>query len=108
MAVIISGLLLILGASLVESRALWSSKPASQYNIIKEAYVVGNGRLGGTCNRARPKYTHQTDLRTAMPFGEAGSEQLSLNVDSLWSGGPFENAVRTLLGLPVSGGLPSK
>lgn len=27
-----------------------------------------------------------------MPFGEAGGEKLNLNVDSLWSGGPFEPA----------------
>jgi alpha-L-fucosidase 2 len=25
-----------------------------------------------------------------MPFGPAGSETLTLNLDSLWSGGPFE------------------
>ena len=26
-----------------------------------------------------------------MPFGEAGHEKISLNRDSLWTGGPFEN-----------------
>ncbi|EKG13099.1 Six-hairpin glycosidase-like protein [Macrophomina phaseolina MS6] len=28
--------------------------------------------------------------RTALPFGDAGAEKVSLNIDSLWSGGPFE------------------
>lgn len=27
-----------------------------------------------------------------LPFGNPGHEKLSLNVDSLWSGGPFENS----------------
>ena len=29
----------------------------------------------------------------AMPFGNPGSESINLNVDSLWSGGPFECSV---------------
>lgn len=28
-----------------------------------------------------------------MPFGGPGNEKLILNVDSLWSGGPFEATV---------------
>lgn len=28
-----------------------------------------------------------------MPFGEAGAEKVNLNVDSLWSGSPFESDV---------------
>lgn len=30
-----------------------------------------------------------------MQFGNPGSEKIILNVDSLWSGGPFENSVST-------------
>jgi alpha-L-fucosidase 2 len=30
----------------------------------------------------------------AMPLGAVGYDYVNLNVDSLWSGGPFENAVR--------------
>jgi hypothetical protein len=29
-----------------------------------------------------------------MPLGAIGSDYVNLNVDSLWSGGPFENSVR--------------
>jgi hypothetical protein len=28
-----------------------------------------------------------------MPFGSPGADQVNLNIDSLWSGGPFENSV---------------
>jgi hypothetical protein len=28
-----------------------------------------------------------------MPLGAVGSDYVNLNVDSLWSGGPFENSV---------------
>lgn len=32
-----------------------------------------------------------------MPFGQPGQEKLSLNIDSLWSGGPFESNVSEFL-----------
>lgn len=28
-----------------------------------------------------------------MPFGQPGQEKLNMNIDSLWSGGPFEATV---------------
>ncbi|KAF2825648.1 glycoside hydrolase family 95 protein-like protein [Ophiobolus disseminans] len=56
------------------AKSLWSGSPATASDIIRTAYPLGNGRLG------------------AMPFGPAGSETLNINVDSLWSGGPFEIA----------------
>ncbi|QSZ36903.1 hypothetical protein DSL72_008993 [Monilinia vaccinii-corymbosi] len=56
---------------IVQGKSLWSTQPASFENIIKSAYPIGNGQLA------------------ALPFGEPGSEKLSLNRDSLWSGGPF-------------------
>ncbi|KAH7137768.1 Six-hairpin glycosidase-like protein [Dactylonectria macrodidyma] len=61
-----------------DAKELWSSKPAgyasmrsSQY-LLKTGFPVGNGKLG------------------AIPFGSPGAEKVNLNVDSLWSGGPFE------------------
>jgi alpha-L-fucosidase 2 len=33
-----------------------------------------------------------TNLIKVLPFGNPGHEKLSLNVDSLWSGGLFENS----------------
>ncbi|KAF2756591.1 glycoside hydrolase family 95 protein-like protein [Pseudovirgaria hyperparasitica] len=57
-----------------EAKTLWSYSPASSEDIIRTAYPVGNGVLG------------------AMAFGPAGAEKLVLNIDSLWSGGPFENS----------------
>ncbi|KAL4994579.1 alpha-fucosidase A [Aspergillus recurvatus] len=64
--------------SSVHGKALRSSSPAtygttdgSDY-ILKTGYLIGNGKLG------------------VIPFGPPGAEKLNLNVDSLWSGGPFE------------------
>ncbi|QDS69007.1 hypothetical protein FKW77_009491 [Venturia effusa] len=48
--------------------------PASPQRLLQEGFLIGNGRLG------------------AIPFGQPTMEKLSLNHDSLWSGGPFENA----------------
>ncbi|GAB7356367.1 hypothetical protein MBLNU459_g7152t1 [Dothideomycetes sp. NU459] len=67
-------LLCSLYACAANAKGLWSSQPAAFQNVIKTAYPVGNGQLG------------------ALPFGHPGSEKLSLNRDSLWSGGPFENS----------------
>ncbi|KAK7713134.1 hypothetical protein SLS57_007464 [Botryosphaeria dothidea] len=58
-------LLLSPGATTVNAKALWASTPATFADVIRQAYPVGNGKLGG-------------------------AEKVSLNVDSLWSGGPFE------------------
>lgn len=55
------------------AKGLWSSSPAEYSDIIRQAYPVGNGQLG------------------ALPFGIPGAEKVNLNIDSLWSGGPFEN-----------------
>lgn len=35
-----------------------------------------------------------------MPLGAVGSDYVNLNVDSLWTGGPFENSVR-LIKFPI-------
>ncbi|KAI9689353.1 MAG: hypothetical protein M1822_010004 [Bathelium mastoideum] len=58
--------------SRVDAKSLWSSAPAAAADVIQQSYAVGNGRLG------------------ALPFGDPGSESVNLNVDTLWSGGPFE------------------
>ncbi|KAH8816788.1 glycosyl hydrolase family 65, N-terminal domain-containing protein [Xylogone sp. PMI_703] len=55
------------------SKGLWASTSASFGSLTQEAYFLGNGRLG------------------AMPFGQPGAGKVVLNVDSLWSGGPFES-----------------
>ncbi|KAI9166450.1 Alpha-fucosidase A [Paramyrothecium foliicola] len=77
------GLLALGLATLTEARTFWASEPATygtrddaEY-ILKTAYPMGNGRLG------------------AMQFGPPGAEKYNLNVDSLWSGGPFENSSYT-------------
>ncbi|KAL4794316.1 alpha-fucosidase A [Aspergillus venezuelensis] len=59
-------------------KALRSSSPATygsedgDDHILQTGYLIGNGKLG------------------AIPFGPPGAEKINLNVDSLWSGGPFE------------------
>ncbi|SMD03884.1 glycoside hydrolase family 95 protein [Pedobacter nyackensis] len=49
---------------------LWYNRPAANWN---EALPIGNGRLG------------------AMVFGEPANEQLQLNEETIWSGGPNSN-----------------
>lgn len=60
---------------LASAKSLWSSSPASNStdDVLQQAYPLGNGRLG------------------ALPAGEPGSESINLNLDSLWTSGPFEN-----------------
>ena len=59
---------------------LWYEKPASQW---VEALPIGNGRLG------------------AMVFGRTASEQLQLNEDTLYAGGPYDpNNREALQALP--------
>lgn len=35
-------------------------------------------------------WVYKADFFQAMPFGSPGKEKVNLNLDSLWSGGPFE------------------
>ncbi len=48
---------------------LWYDRPASDWN---EALPVGNGRIGG------------------MVFGDIGKEQIQVNEDTVWYGGPMD------------------
>ncbi|TID22972.1 glycoside hydrolase family 95 protein [Venturia nashicola] len=50
------------------------SRSPRAWRLLQEGFLIGNGKLG------------------AIPFGQPAMEKLSLNHDSLWSGGPFENA----------------
>lgn len=73
----------------VAAKIIWSTTPSTA-DIIQTSYPLGNGRLG------------------ALAYGVPGAEILSLNVDSLWSGGPFQ--VSNYTGgnptSPVNGALP--
>jgi len=60
---------------LSNAKSLWSTVPANGSDIIRTTYPLGNGRLG------------------AMPIGPPGAETLTLNLDTLWSGGPFNASV---------------
>jgi len=72
-------LVLLSIAQSIDAKSLWASFPANGSEIINTTYPVGNGRLA------------------AMPIGPAGYETLTLNLDSLWSGGPFEVDVKQSL-----------
>ncbi|KRG11959.1 hypothetical protein ACA29_12645 [Lederbergia galactosidilytica] len=52
---------------MASTKKLWYKQPAQNWN---EALPIGNGRLGG------------------MVFGEVVAEQIQLNEDSVWYGGP--------------------
>ena len=52
---------------------VWSAHPADKW---ENAYPVGNGRLG------------------AMVFGKTDEEQVQINEDTYWSGGPYSTVVK--------------
>jgi alpha-L-fucosidase 2 len=52
---------------------VWSTHPADKW---ENAYPVGNGRLG------------------AMVFGKTDEEQVQINEDTYWSGGPYSTVVK--------------
>ena len=64
---------LIEGKNFDPSTLLWYRSPASAW---EEALPVGNGRLG------------------AMVFGKNAEEQIQLNEDTYWSGGPYSTVVK--------------
>lgn len=76
--------------------ALWYKKEAS--NWVREYLPIGNGYLGGEsfCSIITRSYYLNASLLAAMVSGGVISEQLSLNIDSMWSGGPFQNNVSAL------------
>lgn len=61
------------------AKSIWSTSPANTSDVIRTALPIGNGRLG------------------AMPIGPPWAETLTLNLDTLWSGGPFEASVSIVL-----------
>ncbi|KAF9697577.1 hypothetical protein EKO04_004313 [Ascochyta lentis] len=67
-------LLLTLLVTRTHTLSLLSTHPANSSDMIRTAYPLGNGHLG------------------ALIHGPPLSETLTLNIDSLWSGGPFEAA----------------
>src|SRR5690606_30991466 len=52
---------------------MWYKTPAKRW---EEALPVGNGRLGG------------------MVYGDADNEQILLNEDTYWTGGPYSTVVK--------------
>ncbi|KAK4497529.1 hypothetical protein PRZ48_011980 [Zasmidium cellare] len=70
----VTALLLSTCPSVSLAKSLWSTKPAVSDDVLRTSYPIGNGKIA------------------ALPFGEAGHETLSINRDTLWSGGPFENS----------------
>lgn len=58
---------------LAAAMLLWHTHPADKW---ENAFPVGNGRLG------------------AMVFGRADEEQIQLNEDTYWSGGPYSTVVK--------------
>ena len=74
----------------IEANSLWSTTQANSSDVIRTAYPLGNGKLG------------------ALLHGGPLAEILTLNLDSLWSGGPF-NVSNYTGGNPtesVAGNLP--
>ena len=77
------GVLLLLCSSVAWAGELklWYSKPAKDWT---EALPVGNSRLG------------------AMVYGGTGREELQLNEETFWAGGPYDNNnTNALYVLPV-------
>lgn len=62
-----------LNRSIDPSTLMWYDKPAQKW---EDALPIGNGRLG------------------AMVFGKYGAEQIQLNEETYWSGGPYSTVVK--------------
>ena len=65
-----AGIALSLSARAQQGLTLWYNKPAVSWN---EALPIGNGRLAG------------------MVFGQPDAEQIQLNEETVWAGGPHNN-----------------
>ncbi|MFT7034486.1 MAG: alpha-L-fucosidase 2 [Cyclobacteriaceae bacterium] len=63
----------IVDSSIDPATMMWYDKPAKKW---EDALPVGNGRLG------------------AMVFGKYGEEQIQLNEETYWSGGPYSTVVK--------------
>ena len=70
-SLVLTWLLLICISLLAQQYSLWYEQPA---NLWTEALPLGNGRLG------------------AMVFGNPEEERLQLNEETIWAGGPSNNA----------------
>jgi hypothetical protein len=76
---------------------LWFTKPGSIWS--KEFLPIGNGYLAGMhmcylVSYSRPSFT---ELWKAMISGGTTHEIIQLNIESLWSGGPFADPVSCVL-----------
>lgn len=86
----------------VDGKILFAKTPASPGKLMREGFPVGNGKLGGRCGFEVEVIMAALTYMAAIPFGQPGSEKVNLNIDSLWSGGPFEsNVSRTSTSLPA-------
>jgi hypothetical protein len=47
MKAFVAAITLFSGACLADGKGFWSSTSASWSDIVQEAYLIGNGRLGG-------------------------------------------------------------
>ena len=63
----------IVDPSIDPATMMWYDQPAAQW---EDALPIGNGRLG------------------AMIFGKYGEEQIQLNEETYWSGGPYSTVVK--------------
>lgn len=88
MSIRLSSILIVICIHFVQGKVFWASTPAANWsNLIREAYPIGNGRLGGILPLLNVSTFSNKII--AMPFGAPGQDKVNLNIDSLWSGGPF-------------------
>lgn len=93
-AFLVPGVVTVCLFATTQGKQLWSSQPAVTSDFIRTAYLLGNGRLGGKPQGLPLGDSCKALTGLAMPLGGVGSDYVNLNIDSLWSGGPFENLVR--------------
>lgn len=90
-------LALVLPVGVVSARELWFNNPA--WDWASQSLPIGNGKHAG---ESWPSYVLQCDpgsfvkifrVPIASFFGGIENDTWTLNVDSLWTGGPFQLAV---------------
>ena len=97
---------LVLGATLsavvaappgfpASGNGMWYNAPSGVGTWSEDWLPIGNGFLGGKCAFvvSIPVYALIT-LCIAMLAGQTVTELTQLNIESLWSGGPFQDPVR--------------
>lgn len=90
-------LTVLTGSLIVDAKSFLADSPVEYSDFIRSAFPLGNGRLGGwyfaiAIAETIDKCSYMNKLQQCLS-APTGKTSVNLNIDTLWSGGPFENPV---------------